>query len=220
MRRQRNVARGSSCFWVRSSRFDETACRLRVHIFVSAALPMRHVVLEVLSQTRRAVLPFLFLGAIGVVAAGLLAQQGALLQSFGASTADGSRTVTAAASGGRPLRLLLVGHELSLTGAPQIQLELAIELRQRGHNVRWDTAFLAGANICLGPSMPDGAKAGTPRRAILRARGGGRPCWKCRGAAVFFPLSHSLLFRDGGPLDNQVKQAGFSYEVLGRPRNL
>ena len=71
---------------------------------------MRHVVLEVLSQTRRAVLPLLFLGALGVVAAGLLAQQGALLQRFGASTADGSGTVTAAASGRRPLRLLLVAR--------------------------------------------------------------------------------------------------------------
>ena len=122
--------------------------------------PMRHVVLEVLSQTRRAVLPLLFLGALGVVAAGLLAQQGALLQRFGASTADGSGTVTAAASGRRPLRLLLVGHELSLTGAPQIQLELAIELRQRGHNVRWDTAFLAGANICPRPSSMLGRRRG------------------------------------------------------------
>lgn len=44
-----------------------------------------------------------------------------------------------AAGGGiaarRPLRVLLVGHELTLTGAPLALLEIATHLRDRGHRV-------------------------------------------------------------------------------------
>lgn len=57
-------------------------------------------------------------------------------KSTSAATLRSNRRRSAAEDGS--LRLLLVGHELSLTGAPLVLLELAIKLRAQGH----DTSFL------------------------------------------------------------------------------
>lgn len=43
----------------------------------------------------------------------------------------------AAASGTqRPLRVLMLSHELTLTGAPQVLYEIALHLRDQGHSIR------------------------------------------------------------------------------------
>lgn len=44
---------------------------------------------------------------------------------------------TAAPSAARRLRVLMLGHDLTVTGAPQALLEIARHLRQKGHSIRW-----------------------------------------------------------------------------------
>jgi hypothetical protein len=50
-----------------------------------------------------------------------------------AASADGPLATAAGAQ--HSLRILMLGHELSSTGAPQSLLEIALHLRSRGHSV-------------------------------------------------------------------------------------
>lgn len=42
----------------------------------------------------------------------------------------------AASATQRPLRVLMLSHELTLTGAPQVLYEIALHLRGQGHSIR------------------------------------------------------------------------------------
>lgn len=56
-------------------------------------------------------------------------------------------------SSGSGLRLLFVGHELSLTGAPLALFELALRMRERGHTIRFVARLGRAAAAAAAPTL-------------------------------------------------------------------
>lgn len=79
------------------------------------------------------------------------AAAGKALRAANSSTGAGAAVAATPLGAAGQLQVLMIGHDLTLTGAPLAMLEIATHLRDRGHSVR---------------CAPLAAKRGQPRRSV------------------------------------------------------
>lgn len=113
-----------------------------------------------------------------------------------ASGAGAAEQLTTAAAAHRNMRILMLGHELSSTGAPQSLLEIALHLRNRGHVVRCVSS--CSTHAC--PPLIHTSTTATSMQTTAR-----------HARLILLSLPCRFLLLRGGPLEPILKRAGFQF---------